>query len=58
MTNIMIMIQTLGQCDQMDSHGTDDAAEEPKRRLLRQNGLYTTSNGTWRDCIVNYLWLL
>ena len=46
MTNIMIMIQILGQYDQMDSRGTDDAAEEPKRQLLRRNGLYKTSNDT------------
>ena len=46
MTNMMIMIQTLGLCNQMDSHGTNDAAEEPKRRLLRQNRLYITSSDT------------
>ena len=38
MTNMMIMFQTLGLYDQMDSHSMDDAAEEPKRRLLIQNG--------------------
>ena len=46
MTNIMIMIQTLGQYDQMDSRSTDDAVKEPKRRLLRRNRLYTTSSDT------------
>ncbi len=46
MNNIMIMIQTLGQYDQMDSHGTDDVAEELKRQLLRWNRLYTTSSET------------
>ena len=46
MTDMMIMIQILGQCSQMDSRGTDDAVEEPKRRLLRWRGLYTTSSDT------------
>ena len=46
MTNMMIMIQTLGLYDQIDSHGTDDAAEEPKRRLLKRKGLDTTSSET------------
>jgi hypothetical protein len=39
MTNMMIMFQTLGLYDQMDSRGMDGVAEEPKRRLLIQNGL-------------------
>ena len=46
MTDMMIMIQILGQCGQMDFRGTGDAAEEPKRRLLRRRGLYITSSGT------------
>jgi hypothetical protein len=46
MTDMMIMIQILGQCGQMDFRGTGDAAEESKRRLLRRRGLYTTSSGT------------
>ena len=28
MTNMMIMFQTLGPCDQMDSRGMDGVAEE------------------------------
>ena len=49
MTNIMIMFQTLGLYDQMDSRDMDGVAEEPKRRLLMRKGPSTTSSDTWLD---------
>ena len=49
MTNMMIMFQTLGLYDQMDSRDMDGVAEEPKRRLRMRKGPSTTSSDTWRD---------
>lgn len=39
MTDMMIIFQKSSLYDQMDSCGMDGGAEEPKRRLLIQNGL-------------------
>ena len=39
MTDMMIMFQTSGQYNQMDSRSMDGATEEPKRQLLIQNEL-------------------
>ena len=47
MNNMMIMFQILGRYDQMGSCGIDDAAEEPKRRLLIQNDFYIQLSDTW-----------
>jgi len=46
---MMTILQILVQYDQMDSHGIDGVAEEPKRRLLRQNGPFITFSDTWHD---------
>ena len=49
MTNMMIMFEILGQYDQTGSHSIDGVAEEPKRRLQRQNRPFITFSDTWRD---------